>query len=43
LDNIKQMSIYPESNANNFGVKLYEDVTTHSIIYHPTYGDGFNV
>jgi len=37
------MSIYPESNANNFGVKLYEDVTTHSIIYHPTYGDGFNV
>ena len=43
LDNVKQMSIYPDSNANNFGVKLYEDVTTHSIIYHPTYGDGFYV
>lgn len=43
LDNIKQMSIYPDSNANNFGVKLYEDVTTHSIIYHPTYGDGFYI
>lgn len=43
LDNIKQMSIYPNSNANNFGVKLYEDVTTHSIIYHPTFGDGLHI
>ena len=43
LDNIKQMSIYPESNSNNIGVKLYEDVTTHSIIYYPTYGDGFYI
>ena len=43
LDNVRQMSIYPESNANNFGVKLYEDVTTHSIIYHPTYGDGYYI
>ena len=42
LDNVKQMSIYPDSNANNFGVKLYEDVTTHSIIYLPTFGDGIN-
>jgi len=37
------MSIYPESNANNIGIKLYEDVNTHSIIYYPTYGDGLNV
>ena len=42
LDNVKEMSIYAESNANNFGVKLYEDVNTHSIIYYPTYGDGIN-
>lgn len=43
LDTIKQMSIYPQSNANNFGVSLYEDVDTHSIIYYPTYGDGSKV
>lgn len=42
-DTVKEMSIYPESNANNFGVKLYEDTTTHSIIYYPTYGDGFYI
>lgn len=43
LDAVKTLSIYPESNANNFGVKLYEDIATHSIIYYPTYGDGFNI
>lgn len=43
LDVSKVMSIYPESNANNIGIKLYEDVNTHSIIYYPTYGDGLNV
>ena len=40
LDSPRQMSIYHESNSNNIGIKLYEDVTTHSIIYYPTYGDG---
>ena len=43
LDNVKQMSIYPESNSNNISVKLYEDITTHSIVYYPTYGDGFYI
>ena len=40
LDAKKEMSIFPESNANNIGVNLYEDDTTHSIIYYPTFGDG---
>ena len=43
LDADKEMSIYPESNSNNIGVKLYEDVATHSIIYYPTFGDGNNI
>ena len=43
LDADKEMSIYPESNSNNIGVKLYEDVTTHSIIYYPTFGDGYDI
>ena len=43
LDANKEMSIYPESNSNNIGVKLYEDVASHSIIYYPTFGDGNNI
>ena len=43
LDADKEMSIYPESNSNNIGVKLYEDITTHSIIYYPTFGDGYDI
>ena len=43
LDADKEMSIYPESNSNNIGVKLYEDVATHSIIYYPTFGDGYDI
>lgn len=43
LDSAKSIAIFPESNANNFGIKLYEDVKTHSIIYYPTYGDYSNV
>lgn len=43
LDNAREFSIYPNSNANNIGVKLYEDITTHSIIYYPTFGDNNNI
>lgn len=42
LDAVKQMSMYSESNANNFSVKLYEDTATHSIIYYPTFGDSLH-
>jgi len=43
LDADKEMSIYPESNSNNISVKLFEDVATHSIIYYPTFGDGYDI
>ena len=42
LDAIEQASVIPNSNTDYFNVMIYEDASTGSIVYYPTYGDGEN-